>query len=188
MRGRSPEVRRLSVAARGILITTCLCVSSWSCTDSALRAKSSDSDEVKQRAIAAMCAENKSSYPSVPELSPEEAVEMQAAGKVVFVDVRELEEFTVSHIAGAIHVDTFDKATEQYRGTKVIAYCTIGYRSGLYAAKLRKKGIDAYNLDGSILSWVHAGRPIVDKDGETKRLHVYGRKWDLVPAGYESLW
>ena len=188
MRDRRPKTCRPLKAARAILISVCLCVSCWSCTDAALRVKPSDSDEVKQRAIAQMSAKNKRSYPGVPELSPEEAAGMQAAGEVVFVDVREFEEFAVSHLPGAIHVDAFEKGTEQYRDAKVIAYCTIGYRSGLYAAKLRKKGIDAYNLSGSILSWVHAGRPIVDKDGETKRLHVYGRKWNLGPAGYDTVW
>ena len=171
-------------AARGIPGLLWLGVSCLGCTDAAHL----DSDEAKQRVILEMCVDNERSFPGVPELSPEEAAAMQAAGGVVFVDVREREEFAVSHLPGAILVDAFEKSAAQHRDAKVIAYCTIGYRSGLYAAKLREKGFDAYNLRGSLLSWVHAGRPLVDEAGDTKRLHVYGRKWDLAPAGYDTTW
>ena len=71
----------------------------------------------------------------------------------------------------------------------IVAHCTIGYRSGKYVAKLQRQGLDALNLKGSILSWVHAGQPVVTFEGEeTKRVHVYGQKWDLLPQGYKAVW
>jgi rhodanese-related sulfurtransferase len=48
---------------------------------------------------------------------------------------------------------------ETFRGRRVVCYCTVGYRSGLYAAQLRRRhGLDAYNLRGSVLAWVSARR------------------------------
>jgi rhodanese-related sulfurtransferase len=146
------------------------------------------SDEEKQQAIADMYAGYRESFPDVPEVTVAEALEMQATGKVVFVDVREPEEYAVSHIPGAVSATEFERDPDAYRDATVIAYCTIGYRSGEYAAKLREKGIDACNLDGSILSWAHAGKPLMDDKGETKRLHVYGKRWDLAPKDFETVW
>ena len=61
----------------------------------------------------------------------------------------------------------------------MVAYCTIGMRSGLYTKELRERGIEAYNLMGSVLSWSHAGRDFEGADGPTRRVHVYGATWDL---------
>ena len=146
------------------------------------------SDEEKRQAIADMYAGYRESFPDVPEVTVEEAIERQASGKVVFVDVREPEEYAVSHIPGAMTTAEFERNADAYRDATVIAYCTIGYRSGEYAAKLRERGMDARNLKGSILSWAHAGERLVNEKGETKRLHVYGKRWDLAPKGCETVW
>ena len=171
-----------------LLVLGCLSINWWGCGKAAPRVGPADSDEVKRQAIATMCAKYRRSFRDVPELLAEDAARMQSAGEAVVVDVREPEEFAVSHIPDAVLVEDFERGLDRYRDKKVIAYCTIGYRSGRYAATLRKKGFDAYNLSGSMLSWVHAGQPVVDEHGETKRLHVYGEEWDLAPAGYDTVW
>ena len=43
--------------------------------------------------------------------------------------------------------------------TEVVVYCTVGYRSSAYAAKLREQGFDAKNLEGSIVRWVSEPEP-----------------------------
>ena len=91
-------------------------------------------------------------------------------------------------IPGAITKILHDQNPEAYRDRQMVTYCTIGYRSGLYAQQLRKDGFDAINLRGSILSWAHAGQSLENTAGETRRVHVYGRKWDLLPEGYEAEW
>jgi hypothetical protein len=41
----------------------------------------------------------------------------------------------------------------------------------------------------SLLAWSHAGGPLVDGEGRpTKRLHVFGARWDLAAEGYEPVW
>ena len=40
--------------------------------------------------------------------------------------------------------------------------------------------------EGAVVTWKHG--KLYDRDGETLRIHVYGRKWDLAPRGYEAIW
>ena len=141
--------------------------------------------------IDAMYEDYREDFPGIGEISAEELVEMlEGDGEVVLVDVREPKERAVSIIAGSISEDTYEANRDQYpKDSTIVVHCTIGYRSGKYVEKLQRQGIDALNLKGSILSWVHAGQPVVTPEGEeTSRVHVYGQKWDLLPEGYEAVW
>ncbi|GBG65613.1 hypothetical protein CBR_g51496 [Chara braunii] len=77
---------------------------------------------------------------------------------------------------------------------------TIGYRSGLFAQKLRKEDFDAVNVKGSILAWTQAGYPLVTGYDEhmgssdltnpqvmTKRVHVWSDKFCLQGEGYQPV-
>ena len=64
---------------------------------------------------------------------------------------------------------------------------SVGYRSGSEAARLRRDGLDARNLRGGILEWCHAGQPVVNAGGPTRRVHVYGARWNFLPEGYEPV-
>jgi len=92
-------------------------------------------------------------------------------------------------IPGAVTEEQFLGNIEQYKNRIIIGYCTISYRSGKLAQELvNKQGITMYNLRGGLLAWVHDGGKIVNSKGETKRIHVYGRKWNLAPSGFEAVW
>ena len=129
-------------------------------------------------------------FRDVPDLSPKELVELQEQGDdaIVVVDVRPDEEREVSMIPGAISKSEFEASRAEYEGKTVVAYCTIGYRSGLWAKDLRADGWEAKNLRGSILAWTHAELPLEDTDGPTKRVHVYAEDWALAAEGYEPVW
>ena len=136
-----------------------------------------------------MYGEYREDFPGIRELSVEEYGEFVRDRKFVLVDVRETKEREVSVIPGSISAEEFERRREEFADSTVIAHCTIGYRSGKFVKDLQEEGIEAYNLIGSILSWVHAGRPVVDSQGApTTRVHVYGEKWDLLPEGYEAVW
>jgi len=123
------------------------------------------------------------------EIAPRELAALQEDGMVVIVDVREAEERAVSMIPGSISKEHYESNAEEYHGRSVVAYCTIGYRSGRYVETLRSRGVDAKNLKGSLLAWTHAGLPMVDEQGkQVKRAHVYGAEWDLLPEGFEAVW
>ena len=145
-------------------------------------------DEAKRATIDAMYEEYRADFPDVPEITAEELAEALASNAVVLVDVRPKKERTVSMIQGAITVEAFEADREKFAGNRIVTYCTIGARSGEYAESLRAKGIDAENLRGSILAWAHAGQPLANADGPTKRVHVYGSNWNLLPSGYEGTW
>ncbi|MCL4692184.1 MAG: rhodanese-like domain-containing protein, partial [Candidatus Hydrogenedentes bacterium] len=147
------------------------------------------SDAEKRAQVEAMCVEYHRSFPDVPEVSAEGLSRLLATGDVVLVDVRTEDERKVSGIPDAISKAAFEEDEDGYVDKTIVTYCTIGYRSGVYAEALREKGLDARNLRGSILSWVHDGKAVVDPEGaETKRVHVYGPEWDLLPEGYTAIW
>jgi sodium/bile acid cotransporter 7 len=124
-------------------------------------------------------------FPSVPETTVTELLDRRE--DIVLVDAREAEEQAVSVIPGAVPHAHLDVASLQ--GKRVVVYCTIGYRSGLAAKALRERGVEASNLKGGVLLWTHAGQALADPAGQpTRRVHVYGRKWDLAANGYETVW
>ena len=183
----------MSRRQKGLLLTLAMAASGISGACSPDPEEMGDAE--KQARIAELYQQSKSSaYPEIPDVEAEELRELRKTEEVVVVDVRGANEREVSMIAGAIPQDDFEARLEAdpevFDGRKVVFYCTLGHRSGLYTAKLRERGLDAYNLKGSILAWTHAGGELVDAEtGETtKRVHVYGKNWDLAAGDYDSTW
>jgi len=124
-------------------------------------------------------------YPEVPEV--DRAALLRLSGPPVLVDVRSAEERAVSGLEGAISVEEYEAGGWEAR--TVVAYCTVGERSGRFARELRARGGDARNLRGGVLSWAHEGGSVVSADGRpTRRVHVYGPRWDLLPRGWEGVY
>lgn len=125
-------------------------------------------------------------------LSFAEVEEMRANSNdgVYLIDVRSKAERDVSMVTGAISQDDFEKLHLQpgeKKGVKIIAYCTIGYRSGTYACQLADKGWTAYNGKG-VVPWSWEEGPLLVKDGQpTKQVHVYGSTWEKAGPGYEAV-
>jgi rhodanese-related sulfurtransferase len=115
---------------------------------------------------------------TVPVINPKEC----NFKNIVYLDARELEEFNVSHIPNAVYVgyDRFDwKALESInKDAQIVVYCSIGYRSEKIGEKLLDKGYtNVYNMYGGIFNWSNNGLPIVDRAGNTKRVHGYSESW-----------
>jgi len=139
--------------------------------------------------IDALYQRGRRGFPNAPDLSVEELIERGKKEKVILVDKRKPEEKEVSMIRGAISAEAFERNIDGYRDAIVVVYCTIGVRSGSYTRELRERGIDAYNLKGGVLAWAHADGAFADDRGNpTRRVHVYGSKWSLLPEGYEPVW
>lgn len=101
---------------------------------------------------------------------------------MIFLDAREKQEFSVSHIPGARFVgfDEFSLSNNQDlpKDKIIVVYCSIGYRSEKIAEKLRKAGYQkVYNLYGSIFEWVNRGFPVVNDQGQVTQVHGYNKKW-----------
>ncbi len=108
--------------------------------------------------------------------------------KFVIVDARESYERDISYIPDSISKSEFTRNRSTYKKSKILFYCTIGYRSGMLATSLKNDGFEAYNLKGGILLWIHSGRGLINKSGVIKSVHVYGKKWNLVPSGWIGIW
>ncbi len=126
----------------------------------------------------------------VPTISAEQIRELQNSkgwtDRSVIVDVRDKTETDVSVIPGAITKSEFEENSQLYKGKVVIAYCTVGHRSGIYGKKLASMGWHVYNYKGSILDWCQIQLPLVSHDGEvTNRVHTYSSKYK-VAKGYEA--
>ena len=95
----------------------------------------------------------------------------------------------VSALAGAVSPEEFLAQIDVHRGRRVVAYCTLGVRSGAWAAERCADGLQVENLAGGLLAWTHAGGALVTPEGApTVRLHVYGPTWNLVHHAYEGVW
>jgi len=146
------------------------------------------SDSEKRDKIEAMYQSYKKDFPGVPDIQISDAMRLLQEGKALFIDVREEKEQEVSMLPGAVTEKQFLKNPGKYRDRTLVGYCTISYRSGKLAEKLNAQGITLLNLKGGLLAWVHAGGKVYDQSGETKRIHVYGKKWNLGPKDYEAVW
>jgi len=84
------------------------------------------------------------------------------------LDVREHVEWHHGHIEGAVHVPLTElpaRVSEVPEG-RVVVVCKVGGRSARATAWLAQQGRDAANLDGGLVEWADAGRPLVsDSDG-----------------------
>lgn len=146
------------------------------------------SDEEKLTRIGEMTTAIEGQFSSVRTVTVEEVGRLLEKDSIVLVDVREAREREVSVIPGSITAEVFEANPEAYTGVAVVAYCTIGHRSSVYAARLTEEGHPVLNLTGSILAWAHAGAPLIGPEGPTRALHVYGSDWDLAPERYETTW
>ena len=145
------------------------------------------SDDERRLKIQSMYEKYKKKFPEVNDISPEDAMALMKKTSVVFVDIRHPGEQAISMLPGAITDRLFLRNPDAYRDKTIIGYCTISFRSGKFAKKLKRKGIEMINLRGGMLAWLHAGGEVY-KDGRPVRsVHVYGKKWDLAPTGYDSV-
>jgi rhodanese-related sulfurtransferase len=95
------------------------------------------------------------------------AAELVAGGAVV-VDVREQDEWDAGRIPGAVHVplgELGERHSELPQGTRLVAVCRSGNRSGRATDTLRNLGFDVVNLDGGMKSWKANGLPMEPANG-----------------------
>jgi rhodanese-related sulfurtransferase len=86
---------------------------------------------------------------------------------VAVLDVREEIEWVHGHIEGAVHIPlaTLPERVSDVPEGQVLVVCKIGGRSARAVAYLAHAGYDAVNLDGGMLDWEAAGRPLVSETG-----------------------
>ncbi len=124
-------------------------------------------------------------FPDVRQIPPRTLAEWMgqtnAAGPVL-IDTREAAEYGVSQLAGALNCRSVPEVAKVVpdKSTRVVLYCSVGYRSSALSEKLQRAGYtNVFNLEGSIFAWANEGRPVYRGKTELRpaRVHPYDRKW-----------
>lgn len=108
------------------------------------------------------CAQN----PHVRTVGVSEFEQALTADSTQLLDVRTAEEYAQGRIAGALNIDIhrpdfMDRARAGLSKTRpVYVYCRSGRRSMTAAGKLAHEGFQVINLDGGILAWTQARKPV----------------------------
>ncbi|HEY2801108.1 MAG TPA: rhodanese-like domain-containing protein [Chthoniobacterales bacterium] len=100
----------------------------------------------------------------------------------MLLDVRTPAEWKVSHLPGARQVDPAASAEAVAGATAksapIVTYCSVGYRSGEMARRLRAAGFTRVrNLEGSIFEWGNEHRPLVHGGKPATQVHPYDAFW-----------
>lgn len=120
-------------------------------------------------------------FPEVMQIRPQTLTERLndlAQIRPVILDARSAEEFAVSHLPGAIHLDvetvSEDDLVQLDSGKPYVVYCSAGYRSCQLARKLTKHGLaDVKNLEGGIFAWANEGYPVYRGAEAVHVVHPY---------------
>ena len=83
------------------------------------------------------------------------------------LDVREQIEWDHGHIQGAQHIPMGELGgrLDEVPDRQTLVVCKIGGRSAQVVLWLAHQGREAVNLDGGMLDWAAAGRPMVSETG-----------------------
>jgi rhodanese-related sulfurtransferase len=118
------------------------------------------------------------------------------AGDITILDAREVDEYNVSHIPGAIYIGAnnpdWSVLDNLSKDTPIVLYCSIGYRSEKLGEKLQDKGYTkVFNLFGSIFEWANKGYELTDNQGNlVEKVHTYNRNWSqwVINPSVEKVW
>lgn len=99
------------------------------------------------------------------------------------IDVREKNEYKVSHIENSIQINPGSTNTKQLKDLDknklIIVYCSVGARSQAYGEILLKKGFNnVVNMYGGMFYWANSEYPMVDSNGTpTLLIHGFNKEW-----------
>lgn len=85
------------------------------------------------------------------------------------VDVREPNEWQAGHLAGSVLLPMSElgaRIDEIPTEGQVLVVCAVGARSARVVQYLVAQGVDAMNLDGGLVEWQAAGRPLVSESND----------------------
>ncbi len=106
----------------------------------------------------------------------------------LLVDARPDEQFTLSHIDGAVQLDPTEPDISQLRvvsrETPIVIYDGPGVLGAGFAPALMEEGFTRVsNLEGGLFRWVNEGHPVLDADGPVAKVHPINWKWGRLLKG-----
>ncbi len=138
-----------------------------------------------QDGLDALHADIVSDYPTVAHVSADAA---PLAPDTIFLDIRNPEEFAVSHIPGAVRVSINAEPADvlaqlgDVSGKRVVAYCSVGRRSSIFAQEMQdallvEGAASVANLEGGVFGWHAQSLPLENEKGRTDVVHPYDEIW-----------
>ena len=166
--------------AKIIILTTCLIPF--------ILSTSACADDTANKALDKTHGKITKTYEAVRHINSEALSSFDEESYLIF-DVRERDEFAVSHIENSIWVDPsidaasfYEKYAEQIGDKALVLYCSVGVRSSRLAEKLMTSGgpensSKIYNLENGIFGWHNESRPLVVNSNATDYVHPYNFVW-----------
>lgn len=142
-------------------------------------------DLIKKRSILKQFVSYSKKFEHVRSIAPKDIGSIK---NPLFVDARLPKEQKISMLPNAISASEFKKSASDYKDRDIVVYCTIGYRSGLYAKELQERGFSVYNLKGGVLLWSHGHKSFYSNHKSTNKVHVYAKEWDLLHSAYRAIY
>jgi rhodanese-related sulfurtransferase len=105
---------------------------------------------------------------SVPSVTVEQLAN-PLPDTLTVVDVRESVEWHHGHVADSLHLPMSElpaRLAELPTGGQLLVVCKVGGRSARVVQYLVQQGVDAVNLDGGLVEWEAAGRPLISEAGD----------------------
>ena len=88
---------------------------------------------------------------------------LERGERVTLVDVRKREQHKAGTIPGSVNFDAYDalhageeramEGLELPEGARVVTYCNRGHSGTVAAEQLRRRGCEAYSLEGGLEAW-----------------------------------
>lgn len=126
-------------------------------------------------------------YPAVAHL-PAEALTPDRRNQMLLLDIREPDEFAVSHLPGAVQIDPSISSDDllaqlgDISDKDIVVYCSVGRRSSDFANRMQSKliargAVSVANLENGVFGWHDEQRELTDAEGPTDAVHPYDEIW-----------
>lgn len=124
-------------------------------------------------------------YPSILHVSAKELntwLQPDSDRDLILIDVREEDEFKISHLYHANRAINIDSALlllfGKPKNITIVTYDSVGLRAATIADKLTKRGYSqVYNLDGALFEWANEGFPIYSGEKLVHKVHPSDLWW-----------
>lgn len=99
-------------------------------------------------------------------ISPHVVTRMINSEEAILLDVREIKDFSLGHIVGAINIPYAKLSQriselEQYRTKAIIIADKQSQHSGSVGRKLQQEGFSALRLTGGMMEWQNQSLPVI---------------------------
>lgn len=120
-------------------------------------------------------------YHGVKNCTSQEVTGLVSDKNLLILDVRQREEYEVSHLKGAVLADDVDFESLE-TDQPILVYCTVGFRSTELGTTLTHNGFShIYNLDGGLIGWKNQEKPVYNqKEQLTDSVHVYSSLFSVL--------